>query len=92
MNEIMELLKHSPAPGTNEITEMFSKYEGKQRSRAELTVTLSGFITRYEAMETWWMRLLMPVMRWLPVGLMSTLLAKHFVAGPLIKFPPRPEA
>ncbi|KAJ3563945.1 hypothetical protein NPX13_g8016 [Xylaria arbuscula] len=92
MNEIMELLKHSPAPGTNEITEMFSKYEGKQRPRAELTVTLSGFITRYEAMETWWMRLLMPVMRWLPVGLMSTLLAKHFVAGPLIKFPPRPEA
>ncbi|KAI1746861.1 FAD/NAD(P)-binding domain-containing protein [Xylaria castorea] len=92
MNEIMGLLKHSPAPRTNEITEMFNRYEEKQRPRARLTVTLSGFATRYEAMETWWTRLLMPVMRRLPVGLMSTLLAKHFATGPLIEFLPRPEA
>ncbi|KAI0447517.1 FAD/NAD(P)-binding domain-containing protein [Xylaria telfairii] len=92
VNEMMELLQHSPEPCTDEITEMFNKYEEKQRPRAELTVTLSSFTTRYEAMETWWMRSLMPVMRWLPVGLMSTLLAKYFAAGPLIKFPPRSDA
>lgn len=92
MNEMIELLKHSPAPRTNEIIEMFDNYEEKQRPRAKLTIAISGFITRYEAMETWWTKLLMPIMRRLPVGWISTLLAKYFATGPLIKFPPRPDA
>ncbi|KAI0388281.1 hypothetical protein F5Y17DRAFT_453422 [Xylariaceae sp. FL0594] len=62
---------------------LFDEYEAKQRFRAELTVKVSNFITRYEAMETWRIRLLMPIMRRLPVSLMSTLLAKHFGTGPL---------
>ncbi|KAI0467605.1 FAD/NAD(P)-binding domain-containing protein [Xylaria cf. heliscus] len=91
VNEMMELLKQSPVPCAKEITKMFNKYEEKQRPRAQLTVAISSFITRYEAMETWWMRLLMNVMSRLPVGLMSTLLAKHFTAAPLFNFLPRPD-
>ncbi|KAI8631677.1 FAD/NAD(P)-binding domain-containing protein [Xylariaceae sp. FL1651] len=92
MNEMVGLLKQSPAPLTEEITEIFNKYEELQRPRAELIVTLSGFITRYEAMETWWMRLLLPVISWLPVGLMSTLLARHFAVVPTFNFLPKPNA
>ncbi|KAI1171045.1 FAD/NAD(P)-binding domain-containing protein [Nemania sp. FL0916] len=91
MNEMVELLKHSPVPSTNEITEMLNRYEEKQRPRAELIVTLSSFATRYEAMETWWTRMLMPVMRRVPVVLTSTFLERHFAAGPLFEFLPKPD-
>ncbi|KAI1827115.1 hypothetical protein F4861DRAFT_536301 [Xylaria intraflava] len=91
MNELTDLLNESPQPQTKEITEMFNRYEAKQRPHAQLAVTASGFLTRYEAMETWWTRLLMPVMSWLPAGLMSTLLARHFAEAPLFKFLPEPD-
>ncbi|KAF2967549.1 hypothetical protein GQX73_g6060 [Xylaria multiplex] len=89
-NEITELLKRSPTLSTQDITDMFNKYEEKQRPRAELTVALSGFLTRYEAMETWWLRLLMPVISRIPVSWVSTLLSKHFADGPLFEFLPKP--
>ncbi|KAI1124017.1 FAD/NAD(P)-binding domain-containing protein [Nemania abortiva] len=92
MNEMVALLKQHPVPDTKEITEVFNKYEERQRPRAKLTVTLSNFATRYEAMETWWMRLLMPVISWLPSGLTTTLLERYFAAGPLLDFLPRPDA
>ncbi|KAI1427595.1 hypothetical protein F5Y12DRAFT_737400 [Xylaria sp. FL1777] len=92
MNEMTDLLKQSPTPSTNEITEMFNRYEEQQRPRAELTVTISGYVTRYEARETWWLRMAIVVMSWVPVSLVSTFLAKHFAAGPLLKFLPKPDS
>ncbi|KAI5919350.1 hypothetical protein F4810DRAFT_703618 [Camillea tinctor] len=90
-NELVQLLAQSPKPANDEIKEMFDKYEKKQRPHAELCVKVSGFQTRYEAMETWWTRLLIHIMRWLPNNLMSTLLAKHFASAPLLNFLPDPE-
>ncbi|RWA14077.1 hypothetical protein EKO27_g1044 [Xylaria grammica] len=90
MNGLVGLVKQNHAPSTKEITEMFNGYETKQRPRSELILKLSAFVTRYEAMETWWLRLLMPVMRLLPDGLVSTLLGKHFAAAPLFDFLPKP--
>ncbi|KAI1302251.1 hypothetical protein F5Y03DRAFT_362187 [Xylaria venustula] len=90
-NAIMELLEQSPVPDTREVTRMMNKYEESQRPRAKMTVTLSNFTTRLEAMETWWTRLLIPVMGWLPDGMMSTLLARYFNAGPLFHFLPNPK-
>ncbi|KAI1485125.1 hypothetical protein F5X96DRAFT_661335 [Biscogniauxia mediterranea] len=90
-NELVDLLKRSPEPATDEIKEMFNKYEKKHRPHAERCVTVSGLQTRWEAMETWWTRLLVHVMPWLPTGLMSTLIAKHFASAPLLNFLPAPE-
>ncbi|KAI1270107.1 hypothetical protein F5Y18DRAFT_434536 [Xylariaceae sp. FL1019] len=90
-NAMVELLACSSMPSTEEITEMFQRYENQQRQRAQLTVTISGFLTRYEAMETWWARLLTHVMRLLPESVLSTLLVKHLAAGPLMNFLPAPD-
>ncbi|KAI0161485.1 FAD/NAD(P)-binding domain-containing protein [Xylariaceae sp. FL1272] len=91
VNEMVALLKTCPSPRSDEITDMLNRYEEKQRPRAARIVALSGLLTRYEAMEAWWMRLLLPVMGWFPTGLISTLLAKYFAAGPLFEFLPQPD-
>ncbi|KAI0142222.1 hypothetical protein GGR57DRAFT_486160 [Xylariaceae sp. FL1272] len=91
VNGIVELLARSSAPSTEEVTEMLKAYEKQQRSRAELAVTISGSLTRHEAMATWWTRLLTYVMRILPESFLATLVVNHLAGGPLLNFLPAPD-
>ncbi|KXJ86611.1 hypothetical protein Micbo1qcDRAFT_140239 [Microdochium bolleyi] len=47
-----------------DLRDVFAMYEKEQRPRANKIVKLSGYITRFEAMETWWLRLLRWLMPW----------------------------
>ncbi|KAI2642948.1 FAD/NAD(P)-binding domain-containing protein [Xylaria nigripes] len=86
-NGLMRLLKQSPTPRTEEIVEMFNKYEKKQRPRAQRIVKLSHFMTRYESMETPWMKVAFKIMKRIPTSWISSLTAMHFAGGPLLEYP-----
>lgn len=69
-NEILPLVHFTTAtparPTTEELCQAFDRYEAKQRSRAEFCVTMSGYSMRLERMETWWLRLLLYIIPWIP--------------------------
>ncbi|KAJ5772702.1 hypothetical protein N7520_003231 [Penicillium odoratum] len=56
-NGLVPLLEESPTPSLEQLTEVFDRYITGQKPRAETVVGLSGHITRYEAQDTWILKL-----------------------------------
>lgn len=69
VNGLVPLVRQCEASGRKptrtEITAVLNAYEEKQRPHAKTIVTMSRYVTRYEAMETWWLRLLRRVSPWI---------------------------
>ncbi|KAH7025105.1 uncharacterized protein B0I36DRAFT_376800 [Microdochium trichocladiopsis] len=76
---------------TVELQHVFQKYEREQRPRADKIVSLSGYVTRLEAMETWWLRLLRRVMPWFSAGTKASVLVGHMKEAQCLEFLPNPE-
>ncbi|KAI3394847.1 hypothetical protein diail_2184, partial [Diaporthe ilicicola] len=69
MNELVPLLRRCEEDGkrkptSTEVAAMFGEYEKKRRPHADLIVNASGYITSYEAMDSWWLTTLRPVSPW----------------------------
>lgn len=93
MNELVPLLRRCEEdgmrkPNTTELAATFDEYEKKQRPHADLIVNASGYITRYEAMDTWWLNALRRVSPWVSDGMKASGFARYINEGPWLNFLP----
>lgn len=96
LNELVPLLRRCEEDGmrkptTAELAATFDEYEKKQRPHADLVVNASGYITRYEAMDTWWLRALRRVSPWVSDGMKASGFARYINVGPRLDFLPDPD-
>lgn len=96
MNELVPLLRRceedgSRKPTSAELAATFDEYEKKQRPHADLIVNASGYITRYEAMDTWWLRTLRRVSPWVSDSMKASGFARYLNEGPWLNFLPNPD-
>lgn len=87
------LLQTTPSPSVEQLTNVFTAYEQAHRSRAETVVSLSGVVTRYEAQDTWYLKM---ASRWvspyIPDGRKADLYGAFSRAGPWLDFLADPDA
>ncbi|RFU80716.1 fad binding domain-containing [Trichoderma arundinaceum] len=96
VNELVPLVRQCEADGgrkptKSEITAALDTYEAKQRPHANTIVTMSGYVTRYEAMETWWLRLLRRVSPWVSDKTKAGGFVGYINEGPWLNFLPNPD-
>ncbi|KAL7917937.1 hypothetical protein ACQKWADRAFT_305527 [Trichoderma austrokoningii] len=95
VNELVPLVRQCEASGRKptrcEITAALDAYEEKQRPHAKMIVTVSRFVTRYEAMETWWLRLLRRVSPWISDKTKANAVAGYINEAPWLNFLPNPD-
>lgn len=92
MNELQPLLRQCSGrqPTTEEIQGVFRQYEAVQKPRAQAVVRLSGYMTRFEAMETWYWRLARRIVPWIPDSLKAKGFLRFVSAAPILEFLPGP--
>lgn len=98
VNELLPLLVQPPnasakqaIPTKEELRRAFDRYEAKQRPRAEFCVTMSGYAVRLETMETWWLRLLLYIIPWVPTKVKADFFCDFDRSAPHLDFLPVPE-
>ncbi|KAH8131880.1 FAD/NAD(P)-binding domain-containing protein, partial [Trichoderma asperelloides] len=95
VNELVPLVRGCEASGRKptrkEITAVLDAYEEKQRPHAKTIVTISGYFTRYEAMETWWLRILRHVSPWISDKRKAKIFVGYINEAPRLNFLPNPD-
>lgn len=98
MNELVPLVRRCAAadgeartPTAEELAAVFDEYEKRQRPHADLIVSMSGYITRYEAMETWWLRALLRASPWVSDRVKANGFVSYMKEGPWLSFLPNPD-
>lgn len=96
MNELVPLLRRCDEDGKRkptsaELAAMFDEYEKKQRPHANLIVNASGYITRYEAMDNWWLNALRRVSPWVGDHMKASGFVRYIKEGPWLSFLPNPD-
>ncbi|KAK9780328.1 putative FAD binding domain-containing protein [Seiridium cardinale] len=96
VNELVLLLGRCEVEGgrkptSSELADTFDEYEKKQRPHADLVVKLSGLLTRYEAMETWWLRALRRASPWISDRIKASAFVDYIKEGPWLNFLPNPD-
>ncbi|UKZ96224.1 uncharacterized protein TrAFT101_011024 [Trichoderma asperellum] len=95
VNELVPLVQQCEASGRkptrNEITAALDAYEEKQRPHAKTIVTMSRYVTRYEAMETWWLRILRRVSPWISDKRKAKAFVGYINEAPRLNFLPDPD-
>ncbi|KAI0005662.1 FAD/NAD(P)-binding domain-containing protein [Xylariaceae sp. FL0662B] len=96
VNQIVPLVRKCEADGgrkptSKELAAGFDEYEKKQRPHANLIVNMSGFLTRYEAMETLWLRILRRTSTWVGDRTKANSFVKYVKEGPWLNFLPNPD-
>lgn len=90
VNTLVPVLRQSPnhTPTTAELKHVFDTYEEKYRPRCVLCGTISGSITRLEAMETWYWRLVRLIRPYIPASLQAYVLVNFLSGAPSLDFLP----
>lgn len=93
LNELEPLLQRCSErqPTTAELQAVFQKYEAVQKPRVQSVVRLSGYITRFEAMETWYWRLARVISPWIPDSLKAKAFLDFVSEAPILNFLPDPD-
>ncbi|KAH8883256.1 FAD/NAD(P)-binding domain-containing protein [Thozetella sp. PMI_491] len=96
MNELVPLVRRCAADGArkptkSELAAVLDTYETKQRPHASTIVTMSGYITRYEAMDTWWLRALRRLSPWVSDRTKANGFVGYINEGPWLSFLPNPD-
>ncbi|KKY30964.1 putative monooxygenase fad-binding protein [Diaporthe ampelina] len=96
LNELVPLLRRCEEDGmrrptSTELAATFDEYEKKQRPHADLIVNASGYITRYEAMDTWWLSALRRVSPWVSDTTKANGFARYINECPWLNFLPNPD-
>ncbi|OCK82440.1 FAD/NAD(P)-binding domain-containing protein [Lepidopterella palustris CBS 459.81] len=86
-NLLYDLLQQSPNPSLSELSNIFEVYQAAHKPRAESVKTVSSWITRYEAQDTWYLKL---ALRWLMPYISDATKAETYAnfsrQGPWLKF------
>ncbi|KAK1240072.1 hypothetical protein MKX08_007514 [Trichoderma sp. CBMAI-0020] len=94
VNELVPLVRQCDESGRKptriEITAVLDTYEEKQRPHAKTIVTMSRYVTRYEAMETWWLRLLRHMSPWISDKAKAKAYVGYVNEAPWLNFLPDP--
>lgn len=94
VNELLPVLQSRCGPNgptTEKLHKVFERYEEKQRPRADFCVTMSGYAVRLETMETWWLRLLLYVIPWVPTKAKADFFYDFDHSAPHLDFLPIPD-
>ncbi|KAI1382711.1 FAD/NAD(P)-binding domain-containing protein [Hypoxylon trugodes] len=83
-NELVALLQRTQVPQVQDITGAFKRYEQAHRPRAKMTMDMSNYLTRYEATDSTWMRLLRWLSPWTPQWYKVRLLVNYFEGAPIL--------
>ncbi|EFX00609.1 FAD-binding domain containing protein [Grosmannia clavigera kw1407] len=78
-------------PTRLQLADVFSAYEKLQRPHADLVVSMSSYLTRFEAMETWWLRLLRRLSPWISDRTKASKFAGYVREGPWLSYLPNPD-
>ncbi|KAJ5371886.1 hypothetical protein N7517_003892 [Penicillium concentricum] len=90
-NGLVPLLKESPMPSLEQLTEVFNDYIAGQKPRAETVVDVSGQITRYEAQKSWILKFAARhIVPWVSDRLKAKLYASFSRGGPCLDYLPLP--
>ncbi|KAJ6005031.1 hypothetical protein N7540_012830 [Penicillium herquei] len=90
-NGLVPLLKETPSPSLEQLTEVFNQYVAGQKPRAHTVVNTSGQITRYEAQSSWSLRFASRyIVPWVSDGLKAKLYAAFSNGGPWLSYLPLP--
>lgn len=91
VNELLPVLKKTGSPDKKVIKGVFDRYEEKQRPRAKACATFSGYVTRFESMDTWLLRFLRAIYSWFPGSLRARVLMDIMGGAPILNFLPDPD-
>lgn len=96
LNELVPLLRGCEEDGARkptsaELAAALDEYERRQRPHADLVVSMSGYVTRYEAMDTWWLRALRRASPWVSDGMKAGGFARYINEAPWLNFLPNPD-
>lgn len=91
VNELLPVLKKKGNPGQEEMKGVFDRYEAKHRPRSETSLKVSRFFTRYEAMDTWYFRLLRVISPWIPDSIKVKFGLRLLIGAPVLDFLPAPD-
>ncbi|KAI1410362.1 FAD/NAD(P)-binding domain-containing protein [Hypoxylon sp. FL1857] len=90
-NGLVQLLQRKRAPTSHDIMSIFQRYEQIQRPRAELSFNVSNYTTRYESMDSMWLRFLRRLSSWIPLCWKTRVILGYFEPAPFLNFLPDPD-
>ncbi|KAL7627228.1 hypothetical protein AAE478_001417 [Parahypoxylon ruwenzoriense] len=90
-NELLPILGRSGTLATPEIVAAFQRYEHAQRQRADVCVKLSHYITRYESMDSLWLRFLRWISPWIPESFKVNIFIDYMKPAPILNHLPDPD-
>ncbi|KAI1208503.1 FAD/NAD(P)-binding domain-containing protein [Annulohypoxylon truncatum] len=91
VNELVPLTRATPAPTTHDLANAFNRYEQKQRPRAEISYASSNFVTRYESMDSPWLRFLRWLSSWIRFRSETKGFLSYIELAPFLNFLPDPD-
>lgn len=96
MNELVPLVRKCESDGgrkptKSELVAVFDRYEVKQRPHANFIVAFSAYVKKYDAMETWWLRVLLRVSPWISDKYKAGRLVSYMNEAPWLNFLPNPD-
>ncbi|KAL3479737.1 hypothetical protein BJX99DRAFT_221685 [Aspergillus californicus] len=90
-NALVPLLKQDPIPSSEQITELFDTFYTHHKPRADTVCSLSGQITRYEAQDTWFLKVgARYINSWIGDRTKANLYAKFSKGAPWLEWLPLP--
>ncbi|OTA95365.1 hypothetical protein M434DRAFT_69594 [Hypoxylon sp. CO27-5] len=91
-NELVQLVQESRTPTSHDIISAFQRYEHMQRPRAKLSFKVSSYTTRYESMDSFWLRFLKWLSPWIPLWYKTREILSYIEPAPILNFLPDPDA
>ncbi|KAI1652958.1 FAD/NAD(P)-binding domain-containing protein [Daldinia decipiens] len=86
VNGLVSLLRRNQAPTTQDIVATFNRYEQVQRPRADISVKISHSTTRYESMDSLWLRFLRWLSPWIPLSYQVKSFLSYMNPAPILEF------
>ncbi|KAI2465042.1 FAD/NAD(P)-binding domain-containing protein [Annulohypoxylon bovei var. microspora] len=91
-NELVPLIRTTPTPTAHDLAGVFERYEQKQRPRAEISYTSSNMVTRYESMDSLWLRFLRWLSSWVRFRSETKGILGYIETASFLNFLPDPDA
>ncbi|KAF3061487.1 hypothetical protein GL218_03674 [Daldinia childiae] len=91
VNGLVSLLQRNQTPSTKDIVATFDRYEQVQRPRADVSVKISHSTTRYESMDSLWLRFLRWLSPWIPLSYQVKSFLSYMDPAPILQFLPDSE-
>ncbi|KAI1463066.1 FAD/NAD(P)-binding domain-containing protein [Daldinia caldariorum] len=86
VNGLVPLIRKHRSPTTKDILDVFTRYEKAQRPRAEISVKTSHYVTRYESMDSLWLRFLRWLSPWIPTSYHVKSFLGYMKPAPFLNF------